>query len=288
MPTVIRVSPEVYARLEKHAHGFNTPSDVIEHLLNKVEDIEANPERPLPCAGNSQRDTTKYLFEGQKYGKNRLVHAIVRSYVQRHPECTAAQLAKIFPKRLQGPAGVFDTIQNAQAIIKRGGYKRHFVELDEQIHVADNVIAVCTQWGIFNIDHFIAVASKLGFKIAPHVPSAPKASSSNHEVQEEINKVSRRLELRAMPDHQSKYNVRILNAFLELRRAGKQTITKEEINTKLGLKPWFWTNFTQMKTIAKKNHGKVFEVSGSNVTIWQPVLAAVKAYEEQVFALRNV
>ncbi|MFV1977452.1 MAG: hypothetical protein ACC651_17050 [Candidatus Scalindua sp.] len=40
MSPVIRITPEVYSRLEKHAVGFDTPANVIEKLLNHFEGKE--------------------------------------------------------------------------------------------------------------------------------------------------------------------------------------------------------------------------------------------------------
>ena len=37
MPPVIRLSDEIYTRLEKHASGFSSPSSVVEKLLNHYE-----------------------------------------------------------------------------------------------------------------------------------------------------------------------------------------------------------------------------------------------------------
>lgn len=106
--------------------------------------------------------------------------------------------------------------------------------------------------------------------------------SSNDEAQE-IKKVSRRLKLWAKSNRQSQYNSKILNAYLELRRSGKTKISEEDIKSKLGLNTWFSHNFLQMKIIADRNHGKVFEVKGEYVNIWKPVEAVVNNYEKQVF-----
>ena len=38
-----------------------------------------------PAVANS-RDTTKYIFEGKRYGKNRMVLAVVQKYVQMNLE----------------------------------------------------------------------------------------------------------------------------------------------------------------------------------------------------------
>ena len=38
-----------------------------------------------------------------------------------------------------------------------------------------------------------------------------------------------------------------------------------------------------MKIIAEKNHGKVFEQFGGNITLWKPVVTGVREYEKTVF-----
>jgi len=110
-------------------------------------------------------DKTKYQLDGEVLGKNRLVLSTIRRYAQDHPGLTFASLEKIFPKRLQGAMGCFDTQENAQKILDETGYKRHFLNPDELVELADSKIAVCTQWGIGNIGKFIEAARELGFKI---------------------------------------------------------------------------------------------------------------------------
>jgi hypothetical protein len=108
--------------------------------------------------------------------------------------------------------------------------------------------------------------------------------SSNATERDEINKVKRRLRMWAKPERQEQYNSKILNGYLELARSGKHEITEEELRTTVGGESWFWPNFNQMKAIADRNHGKVFEVNGQYVSIWPPVRFAVKEYETRVFS----
>lgn len=97
----------------------------------------------------------------------------------------------------------------------------------------------------------------------------------------EINKVSRKLKRWA--NHQDQYNSKILNAYLELRRSGEKEITEDALNAELGPNTWFTSNFSQMKSIADKNHGKVFHQVGELIEIWTPVVSAVREYEKKVF-----
>ena len=100
---------------------------------------------------------------------------------------------------------------------------------------------------------------------------------------DEVRKVTRRLGLWSQPGRQAQVNAQILNAYLELDAAGASVITEEDISEKLGLGAIFWNNFSGMKAIGEKNHGKVFEVKGGVVTIWPPVKSAVETYKRRVF-----
>jgi hypothetical protein len=111
-------------------------------------------------------DKTKYRFASGIYGKNRLVLAVIREYVEEHPGITLANLSKAFPKELQGWSGCFDTIENAKHLADSTGHKRHFLKPDETIELNDSQIAVSSQWGIGNIGRFLENAKKLGVSIS--------------------------------------------------------------------------------------------------------------------------
>ena len=49
----------------------------------------------------------------------------------------------------------------------------------------------------------------------------------------------------------------------------------------------FESNFAQMKIIAEKNHGKIFEQYGENISLWSPVTDAVREYENVVFGSKQ-
>lgn len=101
---------------------------------------------------------------------------------------------------------------------------------------------------------------------------------------EEVRKVNRRLKLWAR--RQNQINSKILNAFLKLKRSGLNTITEAHLKNELPEEKSFDSNFAQMKIIAPNNHGKVFEQYGDQISIWEPVVAAVNEYEKIVFESR--
>ena len=108
-----------------------------------------------------EKDYTKYEIDGskRKYGKARMVHQVIKRYVDEHPEVTFNALLKIFPKEWRGVKrsenGCF--IRKAEACRQKeeSGYTRHFLKDEEIIALADGEIAVSTQWGLGNIQPFI-------------------------------------------------------------------------------------------------------------------------------------
>ncbi|BAS68409.1 hypothetical protein [Bathymodiolus septemdierum thioautotrophic gill symbiont] len=110
-----------------------------------------------------------------------------------------------------------------------------------------------------------------------------KENEYNQSESNEIEKVRRKLKLWSKPERQQNINSQILNAYLKLRRSGKNYITEIDIQNELQNIDDFKNNFDQMKNIAEKNHGKIFEQKGSYVEIWEPVNSFVSEYENIVF-----
>ena len=110
-------------------------------------------------------DKTQYLFNGNVYGKGRLVLALVKKYVEDNPDITYANLEKIFPKKLEGSRGVFDSLEKAKEIYNRSNRKRHFIKPEEIIMLKDTKIVVSTQWGIRNINNILKKAKELKYKV---------------------------------------------------------------------------------------------------------------------------
>jgi len=105
------------------------------------------------------RDYTKYVFEGETLRKNRLVLEVVKRFVQSNPAITFSQLKAKFPNDLQGNLGVFTTADKANEIYTETGFKRHFLKPSELVELKDSTIAVCTQWGVGNIEKLITHAT---------------------------------------------------------------------------------------------------------------------------------
>ncbi len=110
-------------------------------------------------------DASKYKFDGQVFGKGRLVLAIVKRYVEAHPATTFAELQQAFPKHCQGALGVVATVEQANEIYAKTTRKRHFLDPEDVIQLQDSRVAISSQWGIGNIGLFIKQAEELDFTI---------------------------------------------------------------------------------------------------------------------------
>lgn len=124
----------------------------------------------VPRDTNQSKDFSKYLFEGNTYGKSRLVLAIVKQYVEDYQPSTFEELEEAFPSSLQGSLGVVKRIEDVSDKYKgegKGNVKRYFIKEDETIRLSSGEqIIVCTQFGATNTKDFVDHAvNKLGYTI---------------------------------------------------------------------------------------------------------------------------
>jgi len=166
MSNVIRIPQGLYERLANHASGFDTPVNVIERLLNHYEGIDPKPEPEPVIRSTVGKDNTKYEFNGETYGKGRLVLAVVVEYINHNPDISLDELCVVFPDKLQGSRiGVFNTIEDIESKYVNKRDKRHYLADTDIIQLKDCVVAVCTQWGAPNIAPFLQQAELLGYSI---------------------------------------------------------------------------------------------------------------------------
>ena len=131
--------------------------------LEKLESIVLGGAMPKVSAEKSQRDTSRYMFQGKIYPKNRLVLAIIKEYVKENSP-TNNELKSTFDKSLQGSLNVVEDYASAMNI--KDFSKRYFFKDEDVITLRDNTrVVVCTQWGIYNIPKFIKCAENLGYTI---------------------------------------------------------------------------------------------------------------------------
>ena len=136
------------------------------NLKKRIEQLEkliAGKKLEIKEPNQSNRDKTKYMFDGKVFAKNRLVLAVITQFVQTNNP-SLEELSSTFDKSLQGSLNVIELLDEASKI--KDSAKRYFMEKNEQLSLSDgNTVVVCTQWGIFNIPRFIKQANLLGFEI---------------------------------------------------------------------------------------------------------------------------
>jgi len=141
---------------------------IINRYKSKNGTVYVTTDRYFKIPTSSNRDMSKYIFMGVSRAKTRTVLAVIKHYVDNHPDITFAELEKVFPKSLQSPSkkyGVFSTKEHALAIYNSPSGRRYFLNDDEFIQLKDQVIAVCTQWGS-RFQRFVEhVDKELGLKI---------------------------------------------------------------------------------------------------------------------------
>jgi len=112
---------------------------------------------------STSRDSSKYKFNGQEYGKGPLVRAVVSQYVADNPKTSYEKLKEVFPDTLLKRFGIFQDVNEAKTIGGKG--IRYFMKPDQVIKLADREVVVCNQFTLDNIQSFLKVAKGLGYKI---------------------------------------------------------------------------------------------------------------------------
>ena len=164
-------------------------ANIILEMLDRIKNLEAEVEKLKQCkskedktsfgscyipkkslakpsdfvAPPNKRDTTRYMFEGVVYLKNRLVLAVVQKYVKENSNVTRMELKQVFSKTLQGSIGVVENVEIAT--LRNDCGVRFFTKDNEIIQLNDGDMYVCNQWGVLNIPNFIKAAEQLGYNI---------------------------------------------------------------------------------------------------------------------------
>lgn len=150
--------PEVIIE-EKNTNVSSKKSTKKEPVKTETTKKVMEDEAVLPKTGS--RDTSKLKFNGELYGKGRLVLAVVKKYIEDNPKTTLAKLKEVFPDELQPRYGMLQEVSKAKKI--SADRDRYFLKPEDLIKVGDKKIAVCNQFGSHNLPlkHF----KSLGFVI---------------------------------------------------------------------------------------------------------------------------
>lgn len=156
--------------LEKFHEKNKDLFDAVLTMLANDENLSPEDRKSMKLALNvsDNRDYSKYVFDGNMYGKGKLVLAVVQKYVADNPTVTFDDLQKSFPDMLQGSKGVvrlFDSV-SPEDRGENGATKRYYVNNDEIIKLNGLKVLVSDQWGAGNVDKFIENAvNNLNFDI---------------------------------------------------------------------------------------------------------------------------
>jgi len=138
--------------------------EAADYQIRVREKEEKSKDAKLAAVTN--RDLTKYRFNGQTYGKGRLVLAVVKFFVEENPDITLDELRTKFPDRLQRGVGIIKEISLLTESAKKN--RRYYDRPDEVIHLSNGnrTIVVCSQWGRLNTGDFINhVMTSFGYEI---------------------------------------------------------------------------------------------------------------------------
>lgn len=111
---------------------------------------------------NSNRDTSKYSWNGVEYNKGRLALAIISDYVKKHNP-TYKELCKVFPLKIIPPYGLVKPYVEAMEMSKDRA--RFFIKDHERIELKDGYACVSNQFTTDRIEKLIVIAATLGYEI---------------------------------------------------------------------------------------------------------------------------
>tara|TARA_B100001093_G_C26855527_1_gene1027237 strand:+ start:30 stop:2759 length:2730 start_codon:yes stop_codon:yes gene_type:complete len=109
----------------------------------------------------TNKNSSRYILDGQSYLKGRLVLAVIQKYISDHLDISISQLTEVFPTDLQGSIPVVCSLEEANGEKYKG--KRHFVKYP--IELNGETLVVTNQWGVGNIGKFLEKVKVLGFEI---------------------------------------------------------------------------------------------------------------------------
>ncbi len=151
-----------------------------------------------------------------------------------------------------------EKLESAAFLVSKGGAEKEaHTEIIQGLVLLSKLKASCTQLGRANT-------------------TETSANGNNQEVAKVRNR------LRLWAKRQNQINAKILNAFLKLEKKLPLGVTEQDLKNELSDIASFDSNFSQMKIIADRNHGKVFDQFGDTVTLWKPVIGHVREYQKVV------
>lgn len=137
------------------------------HVIKPAEIIRISRSRG--ATGISNRDYTKYNFEGSTYSKGRLVLALVRKFVEEHNP-TMEVFSKTFAPEVIKPLGKFFMPADEAKIRNEASKRSRFFDGEMETLVVDgNKISISNQIDQGIVDRLLAVAKTFNYAPTPVV-----------------------------------------------------------------------------------------------------------------------
>lgn len=134
----------------------------------------------------NKKDTTRYSFNGSPfYPKKKFVLAIIKQYVNDHPNITYDELEKTFPSRIiSRKRGIIRPLSMVQEWIARNPdlKSRFFLEPEELITLKDGIkYTIYNQWGLGPFDKFLQIVPSMYIVKSDKDNNSEQAIDSLHE-----------------------------------------------------------------------------------------------------------
>ena len=163
------------AEIEVFAPTAEKPKKKRRKIISEQTETIINFSEPKPSYAEITPDTLKgratiSLNGEEPIGKGRLGFAIVRTYLQEHPNSTMNELKKIFHIGLLGTWGRWnmleDDIAHAEELKKTSGHHRHHTNPKFILTSGDGIkFVVCNQWDNINTLNLIRFAKEQGWEV---------------------------------------------------------------------------------------------------------------------------
>jgi len=150
-------------------------------------------------------------------------------------------------------------------------------KIEETLKIAEELY----EYGIINKNNYVKDRAMYLIRNLAVVSELENSLDNNRvDYSAEIAKVKRKVP--KWMNKQNQYNYRILKAYMDLSKCNEKAIDVEAIQEYSEIEPKiFLGHYNGMKTISKKNHGKVFEESNKMVELWKPVAEFIeKIFED--------
>ena len=143
------------------------PSNVETTLTSEKNEVVETKDKPQETVvtKTTERDNSKFLFNGIEMNKGQLVRSVVAQFVADNPGTTFKKLKEVFPDTLLKRFGIFQDEEKAREISGKK-YDRYFFKEEHVIKLKDKRLVVCNQITATNLLPLLDVAkNQLGYDI---------------------------------------------------------------------------------------------------------------------------